>query len=107
MSEKRFFEKIKEYHFEKNNLNSIAEEVFKSTEYLLKIQNFTSEFIFHKVPLIINADKDSIIEAIINIISNSLKFSKENKSIKVTTTKKQNFAVIEIEDKGVGISEAL
>ncbi len=96
---------IKEYHFEKNNLNSIAEEVFKSTEYLLKIQNFTSEFIFHKVPLIINADKDSIIEAIINIISNSLKFSKENKSIKVTTTKKQNFAVIEIEDKGVGISE--
>ncbi|MBK8945997.1 MAG: hypothetical protein IPM32_12105 [Ignavibacteriae bacterium] len=95
---------IKVYNFEKIDLNLIVSEVIKSTEYLFKIQNFSTQFKLSENELNINADKDAVVEAIINLISNSIKFSKESKFVKLSTYRENNFAVVTIEDKGIGIS---
>lgn len=96
---------VKDYNFEKNDLNSIMKDVILTTEYLFKIQKFDSDINLGIEELIIYADKDAVIEAVINIISNSIKFSKDNRFIKISTFKEDKFGVAEIEDNGIGIAE--
>ncbi|MBI1931685.1 MAG: hypothetical protein HYS24_04035 [Ignavibacteriales bacterium] len=96
---------VKDYSFENINLNSIMKDVILTTEYLFKIQKFDSAINLGIEELIIYADKDAVTEAVINIISNGIKFSKDNRFIKISTYKEDKFAVAEIEDQGIGIDE--
>ena len=73
-------------------------------EYLLKIQHFTSQVKLYDKPLFINADHDSVVEAIINLITNSMKFSPNKKNIFISTIKENNFVIVSVEDEGIGIS---
>ncbi len=96
---------IKKYNFKKVEVHQIIKEVVQLLEYQFKIQKFKIETDFHKDELFISADRDAIIEAIINVISNSIKFSAENKSILIATIKEKNIISIKISDKGIGISK--
>ena len=40
-----------------------------------------------------------------NLIDNAVKYSGETKYIKIAVTKENEYAVIEVEDKGIGIAE--
>lgn len=51
----------------------------------------------------INGDKDRIEQVIINIISNAIKYTPENGSIKVTAGKHEDMVEIRIADTGMGI----
>lgn len=48
-------------------------------------------------------DKDKIEQLIVNIISNSIKYTQDNGDIKVITKYTDNFAVFVVEDNGIGI----
>lgn len=52
------------------------------------------------------ADSDTIIAVIRNLVSNAIKFTPENGSIKIVANKLNNNVVIKIIDNGVGISKA-
>lgn len=96
---------IKEYRFEKINLNEIINGVIKLLNYQFQINRFNVTASLAQVDLFINADKDAIEEALINLISNSMKYSAERKEISISTYRKSDYAVIEVADKGIGISE--
>ncbi|MNT17843.1 Signal transduction histidine-protein kinase BaeS [compost metagenome] len=51
------------------------------------------------------ADKDKIGQVIINLISNAIKYSKNNSIINIRTLEENNKTIIEISDNGIGISE--
>ena len=51
-------------------------------------------------------DGDAVSEAIINLVDNAVKYSEENKKVILKTGKESNFVFVEVEDKGIGISEA-
>ncbi|WP_425446609.1 ATP-binding protein [Dethiothermospora halolimnae] len=53
----------------------------------------------------INIDSDKIKQAIINIIHNGIKYTKEGGYVNVSLYSKDNFAIIEIEDNGIGIDK--
>lgn len=53
----------------------------------------------------INLDKDKISQAVINIISNSIKYTPENGSIFIKCFKREKYLIISIQDTGVGISK--
>ncbi len=53
----------------------------------------------------INIDKDKISQAVINIISNSIKYTPENGNIFIKCFKKQGYLIISIQDTGIGISK--
>ncbi|GIM28047.1 sensor histidine kinase [Clostridium polyendosporum] len=76
------------------------------------IINFEKQFIDKKVQLIsdikeciINVDKDKINQAIINILSNALKYTPEGGEVIVKCYYEDGKGVISIEDSGIGISK--
>jgi len=96
---------IKKYNFKIVEIHQIIKDVLKLMEYQFKIQKFKVKTAFYKDDLLIYADKDAIIEAIINIVSNSIKFSAENKSLNFTTIIANSTISVVISDAGIGISE--
>ncbi|WP_024615495.1 HAMP domain-containing sensor histidine kinase [Clostridium sp. Ade.TY] len=53
----------------------------------------------------INADKDKISQAIINIISNSIKYTNEYGHINISSYEDNDYTYISIKDDGIGISD--
>ena len=56
------------------------------------------------VPLVVYADRLRMFEVISNLIRNAIKFSGDEKDVLVTAAKKDGQAVVEIKDRGSGIS---
>lgn len=96
---------IKKYNFRIVEVNEIINEILRLMEYQFKIQKFIIETDLCPSELFIYADRDAIIEAIINIVSNSLKFSVESKVITLSTANIGNTIIVKVSDKGVGIAE--
>ena len=54
---------------------------------------------------IVAADKDKIIQALVNIISNGIKYTEQGGIIEVTCHNKKDRTIINIRDNGIGISK--
>ena len=52
-----------------------------------------------------NVDRGKLAQVIINMISNSIKYSNENKKIYINLYKENRDVVIKIKDEGIGISK--
>ena len=123
-------ERLKSIHEEIQRLNRLivsSDELFKydSGEMMLNksevdisnivytiLINFEKEFLDNKIKLEMNlnncrafVDKDKISQVIINIISNSIKYTGPGKKIIVNCYEEKTRAVISIKDNGIGISE--
>ena len=59
-----------------------------------------------KKDLIVDADKDRILQVLSNLLSNALKFTKEG-SIAVTTQKVENEVIVKVKDSGSGIDREI
>ncbi|MCA9391889.1 hypothetical protein KC614_01630 [candidate division WWE3 bacterium] len=55
--------------------------------------------------LIINGDKDKVTEVVMNLVNNAIKYTKKG-YVKVSIKKEDKFAIVNVSDTGVGISEA-
>lgn len=97
---------IKEYIFAGTDLNEVVQSTLRTMNYQFQLNEFAIEKDITGLPLIIKADRDAVSEAIINIISNSIKYSADKKKIKIRTFKSDGFAVVEIKDAGIGIPES-
>jgi signal transduction histidine kinase len=91
------------YIFKTISLENTAKEAIEIMRYQISMNNFSVNVVFNKMDNFIDADKDSVKEAVINLLSNSIKYSRENKSITIKTLRENSFAAIKIEDKGIGI----
>jgi signal transduction histidine kinase len=58
-----------------------------------------------EVPIILDADRDRIVQAVRNLIDNAVKYSIENGAIEVRVAEDKDTAIIEVGDYGAGISE--
>jgi two-component system phosphate regulon sensor histidine kinase PhoR len=95
----------REYRFSSVNLNRLVEEVFYSYQFHLQSSGFKFTYSTDESVTEIQADGEAISEAIINLIDNSIKYSKDKKEITIATGSGQNSIFIEVKDKGMGISE--
>jgi len=55
--------------------------------------------------LSVSLDESSIIQALINLIHNAIKYSPENSKITVSGSKQNNFIRVDVQDQGIGIPE--
>lgn len=88
-----------------NDLVSFVQEIVFSFNPLAKNKNIDLKFFTSERSLLIWFDPGMIDKVIFNIISNAFKFTKENGSIYVSLSKKENYAVITIEDDGIGMKK--
>ena len=70
----------------------------KSAEYHLKVQN-SEEY------LLVQIDAKLIVQVIINLVDNAIKYTQKDSEIVITTQKRQNMAVVRIADNGLGIPD--
>ncbi|MFK7954421.1 MAG: sensor histidine kinase [Ekhidna sp.] len=94
----------KNYELITINANGVIEDVINSYSYHLEAKGFAFEMELEATNQIIKADQEAFTEVIINLIDNAVKYSKDNKFIKVSTIVESNQFIVEILDKGIGIS---
>lgn len=97
---------IKDYSFREIHFNIIVKSVTELMQYTLKMKGFNLVIKFDDFNDLIHGDADAITEAIENIISNAIRFSIDTKEIIVSTYYKDNFACVDVKDKGIGIDQS-
>jgi len=95
----------KKYNFSEIDLKKVINSVIQTLKYQLKQHEFKLDTHLPDIEVKMTADADSIIEAIENLISNAIKYSSDDKYISVSLIHKNDKNIIEISDKGIGISE--
>jgi len=95
----------KEYTFSNVNINHIVQSVFDSYSYHIEQEGFHVNLKLNKDLPVIKADAESVSEALINLIDNAVKYSKDKKEITIKTGLSESFVFIEVKDKGIGIEQ--
>lgn len=86
-----------------SNLGDIISFVVFQFSNLAKTKNI--EIKYEKKDIEINCDKDKITQALINILSNAIRYSNEGGTIEINEIAYENRVLISVEDRGIGISE--
>jgi signal transduction histidine kinase len=95
----------KEFSFTKGSLSRVVQETLDSYRYHLEKKGFeVREEIAPDLPEIM-FDREAVASALINLLSNAMKFSPERKEVTVRLFGRNGLAVIQVEDKGIGISK--
>lgn len=95
---------VKEYHFSPVKLNETVRSVLRSMQYQLKMGKCLVRIKLSKRDCTLRADTDAVAEALINILSNAMKYSLKKKQIIVSTFQRDGYAGVRIDDNGLGIS---
>jgi len=90
----------------KFKINDLIKEVFESME--MKAKQHHIKLIFkqkYDEPILVNADREKIIQVLVNLIDNSFKYGKEGGSTSVSLFELHDQVLVEITDDGIGIEE--
>jgi len=94
----------KEFNFKKGNLGKIIRDTLESYRYHLEKKGFSiKENIATDLPEM-NFDREAVASILVNFLSNAMKFSPKDKEVTIRLFKKNENAVLQIADKGIGIS---
>ncbi len=85
------------------NISDIIYFVIFQFSNLAKSKNIKIEY--EKKNINLYCDKDKITQALVNILSNAIRYSNEGSTIFIDEKLKDNKVIISIEDQGIGISE--
>ena len=93
-------------HTEYFAIKEMLKNIYETMKERIKQKKHTYDVIMEdNVPEFIVADKQKLIQIIINLLSNAINYTKLNGSITVTISNNENILKIFIEDNGIGISE--
>lgn len=88
-----------------HNIVNVVEEITLSTSEFVKLKNIELIFDCDFEEIIIACDVDMIERIILNILSNAVKFTRQNGYIHVNVTSNGEKIIISIKDNGIGIPE--
>jgi two-component system phosphate regulon sensor histidine kinase PhoR len=93
------------FNFVEEDLNEVIVQVYQNYSYHLYNKEFDFEFEPGiDIPKVI-IDREAVSEAIVNLIDNAVKYSAGTKFIKMVIGNEGDFVFVEIQDKGIGITE--
>jgi two-component system phosphate regulon sensor histidine kinase PhoR len=95
----------KQYKFQDADINAIVSSVMHTYSFHLQNEGFTPIVeLANNLPLI-SIDAEAVTEAVINLIDNAIKYSGDEKYLRVRTRQTDSAIAVEVEDHGVGIAE--
>ena len=83
--------------------NTVVADVFNTYSYHLENNGFRCELKTSDEKLIINADQEAVIEVLVNLIDNAMKYSLDSKQVIIETGLKGQNAFLAVSDQGMGI----
>ena len=99
--------KKKQYHFEAIDVNKIVLQVVDTYEFHLRSKGFEYELKLQPRDMVIEADEEAVVETLINLIDNAIKYSDKEKHIEISTFVKNDKVAIALTDRGIGIPKNL
>ncbi len=94
----------KEFHFSKGSLAETVRDALDSYRYHLEKKGFkVTDQIDPGLPEM-NFDEEAIASVFVNLLGNAMKFSAERKEVIVRLFRRGESAVLQVEDRGIGIS---
>ncbi|MFH1692545.1 MAG: MEDS domain-containing protein [Candidatus Omnitrophota bacterium] len=93
-----------EYHFQKQNVNDVIKEIYETTHFLAEQKGLYFVLKLCEGLADCQFDKDKIIQVLVNLINNAIKFT-ESGGIEVFTTQESGDVHISIKDTGSGIKK--
>jgi two-component system, OmpR family, phosphate regulon sensor histidine kinase PhoR len=93
------------YNLTESDINEVVSGVYETYKFHLQNNGFSFSFQPGEDLPIIKIDHEAVSEAVINLIDNAMKYSEDIKQVNISTGSENNLVYIEIEDKGIGISE--
>jgi two-component system phosphate regulon sensor histidine kinase PhoR len=95
----------REYSRSALDLSEVVQDVMNTYSYHLESNGFEHSVQLSESSLPIKADKEALIEVLVNLIDNGMKYSLEEKQLEVKTGKDGEFAFVSIKDNGMGIAK--
>ena len=94
----------KQYDMKKTDIVLLVENIVESQRMRLEHNGFTINFHTEVGKLDLTVDEEAIKQAVINLLSNSEKYSKNNKQIEVEVARSKEHIIVSIKDRGIGIA---
>lgn len=94
------------YSITEVELNTVVEQTISNYGPHFKAKNVVCTFEPSEEKLMVDADREALIETLINLIDNAVKYGKEeDKKVEIRSKKLSNKVVLEVHDNGIGISK--
>lgn len=94
----------KEYNVEPCDLSEVVADVVQNYEYSLENAGFKLETNFQKDLPPVTVDRDAVSQAVLNLLNNSVKYSTDDKFLRVAVERRGQGVAVEITDHGIGIA---
>jgi signal transduction histidine kinase len=96
----------KEFTFTTGFLPQVIRETLDSYRYHLEKKGFRIQEQIDEALPEMRFDREAVASTLVNLLSNAMKFSPDRKEVAVRLFRRGDSAVIQVEDKGIGISAA-
>ncbi len=94
------------YEKEKFDLIELVEEILQSYAFHLQQKGFSYTYEKSDESIMIEADKEAIAEAFINLLDNAINYSEAQKEITISCQQTAEKIILSVADKGIGIADA-
>lgn len=98
-----FIENNDKMSLDKVSIYEVFKEVYEMTSYMAKSKNISLDYEFNNKEIIILSNRDYIKQVFLNLVDNAIKYTPENRSIKVEVKKEKDIITIKVIDEGLGI----
>lgn len=98
-----FIENNENMSYDNVSIYDVFIEVYDLTSYIAKSKNIDVSYEFSDKSIQVLSNRDYIKQIFLNLVDNAIKYTPDNKSVKVEVTLKDNDIVVKVIDEGVGI----
>lgn len=93
----------RKYSKQEMSVNAVTKEVMNTYSYHLESNGFEYDFVPTDELPHVSADREAIIEVVVNLIDNAMKYSVDTKRVELHTGIEQDMVCITVKDHGMGI----
>lgn len=98
-----FIENNDKMSLDRVSVYDVFKEVYDMTSYMAKSKDINLDYEFNDKEIITFSNKDYIKQVFLNLVDNAIKYTPENRNIKVEVKKENKKIIIKVIDEGVGI----
>lgn len=96
----------KEYRFARTDVGRIVHEVVDAYRFPIEQQGFALEVEVAADLPEIEVDKEAVAQAVLNLVNNALKYSRDEKRLRIAARREGERVLISVTDSGIGIAKS-
>lgn len=96
----------KEYRFQPTDVAGIVHEVLEAYRYPIEQLGFGLEVQLAEDIPALEVDKEALGQALVNLVNNAIKYSRDEKHIRVEARRDGDRVLVSVADRGIGIAKA-